>query len=101
MTSALLLVTLITLYAGTTAVLEQMPQRPLYKRLVVAGVIFVGLALTFAVYPSDPREWDVGRFVLYLAEPRFEVLAILGNIITGSLMFGVFVWGIYWANRSR
>jgi len=101
MTSALLLVSLIVLYIGTAAVLRQMPQNSVYRGFVVAGVIFTALALTFAVYPSDPRSWDIGRFVLYLAEPRFEILAILGNIITGSLMFAVFVGGIYWANRSR
>lgn len=101
MTSVLLLVTLITLYAGTTAVLRRMPQNLLHKRLLVALVIFSSVALTFAVYPSNPKEWTMDHFVLYLAEPSFEVLAVLGNVLTGGLMFGAFVGGIYWANRSR
>ena len=65
------------------------------------ALVFFSIALAFIIYPSDPRQWDVGNLVLYLAEPRFEVLAILGNVITGGLMFGAFVGGIYWANRGR
>lgn len=101
MTSALLLVSLITLYAGTGAVLRRMPVVSPYKKPLVAAAIVFAVALTFVVYPSDPRTWDGERFVLYLAEPRFEVLAILGNLLTGGFMFGAFVLGIYWSNRSR
>ena len=101
MTSVLLLVSLTTLYAGTSAVLGRMPDKPLYKRLLVTSVVLLSIALSFAVYPSDPRDWELGKLVLYLAEPRFEVFAILGNVLTGGLMFGAFVGGIYWVNRSR
>lgn len=72
------------------------------ERGVLWGVVALSaLAVTFAVYPSDPRNWSWAGFVLYLSVPRLEFLAIVGNLLAGSALFALATLGVYWANRKR
>jgi phosphoglycerol transferase MdoB-like AlkP superfamily enzyme len=101
MTSFWFLSLLVLMWVGTVRVLEALPDRALLRRLVVAAVIASVLVLTFLAYPSDPRVWTAAKSALFLAEPRFDLLAILGSTLTGSVLVGLWVVGIYWANRRR
>jgi predicted naringenin-chalcone synthase len=62
----------------------------------VAGA--AALAVTFALYPSDPRGWHLSSTVLYLTWPKLELPYFLGNLV-GSALFSGMVAAIYWANR--
>ena len=65
--------------------------------VAVAGT----LALTFALYPSDPRAWTWAGFVLYMHDARFELLRVLGKTLTGAALFATVTLGVYWANGRR
>ena len=59
------------------------------------------LALTFALYPSDPRAWTWSGFVLYMHDARFELLRVVGKILTGAALFAAVTSGVYWANGRK
>jgi signal transduction histidine kinase len=63
----------------------------------VAGA--AALAVTLALYPSDPRGWSLASTVLYLTWPKLELPYFLGNLLIGSALFSGMVAAIYWANR--
>ena len=100
MTSLWFFLFLILFWVGTVRILERL-EHVLLRRAVVATAVIVVLIVTFLIYPSDPRTWTAANTVLFLAEPRFDLLALLGSMLTGSLMVGLWVVGIYWANRQR
>ena len=69
---------------------------------VLVTVAVVGtLALTFVLYPSDPRAWSWAGFVLYMQDARFELLRVIGKTLTGAALFAVATLGVYWANGRK
>lgn len=78
---------------------EPLFERPLVRRALVSGVVAFIIFLTLLLYPSEPETWTLDKYVLFLAEPRFDLLAILGSTVTGAIMVGLFFLGLYWANR--
>ncbi len=69
------------------------------RTLLGVLLLVLALAATLVLYPSDPREWSLGRTVLYLTWPKLDLLYFLGNLLLGSLLFGLFLLGIYRARR--
>ena len=63
-----------------------------------AAVVFV-ITMTLLLYPSSPKTWTLAKLVLFLAEPRLDLLAIVGSTLTGAVMVGLFFLGLLWANR--
>ena len=69
--------------------------------VLVTVAAVCALALTFALYPSDPRAWTWAGFVLYMHDARFELLRVVGKTLTGAALFTPVVLGVYWANGRR
>ena len=69
--------------------------------MLVTVAAACALALTFALYPSDPRGWTWVGFVLYLSDARFELLRVIGKTLTGAALFAVATSGVYWANGRQ
>lgn len=58
------------------------------------------LAVTFALFPSDPRGWSLERLVLYLATPSLDPIRILGVVLIGAALFFFTVFAL-WAAGGR
>ena len=56
------------------------------------------LALTFALFPSDPRDWSLEQLVLYLATPSLEPIRILGVALIGAGLFSLVVFSLWTAS---
>ena len=97
---SLLFLTTLTLLAYTVYTVRGW-LTPREHGLLVTVAVVCTLALTFLLYPSDPRAWTLAGFVLYMNDVRFELLRVVGKTLTGAALFTPAVLGIYWANERR
>lgn len=70
-----------------------------WRAALVVLVAAAAVTLTLLAYPSAPRQWHVSNLVLFMVDEVFHVVAIIGNIFTGALLFSLVAGCLYLLRR--
>jgi formate/nitrite transporter FocA (FNT family) len=90
--------TLLALLYAMVVAYVRMPSAS--ARLVLVSVVTcVAVALTLIAYPSEPRQWHVSNLVVFMVDEVFHIFAIIGNILTGALLFALVSSCLYLLRR--
>jgi formate/nitrite transporter FocA (FNT family) len=63
--------------------------------ILVTVVACVAVVMTFIAYPSEPQQWHVSNLVIFMVDEVFNIFAILGNILTGAVLFALVSSSLY------
>jgi multisubunit Na+/H+ antiporter MnhB subunit len=91
---AILVGTLIILLYGMVVAYARLSSR-VARIVLVAVVAVVAVGMTLIAYPSQPQQWHVSNLVIFMVDEVFNIFAILGNILTGGVLFALISLSLY------